>query len=351
MNPHRTRHTARHHPPRPHRQHAPPAPRQPHRAPPQHPAPRQSRVGQPRRQRQRPRRLRHRPDAIRGGQLTPGPKPSPYSTPPAATPASPTPCSAPPWTSPSPSACPPTSPPSAKTSSPPTVPTHLDRPSRRLRRRHPQSPRTRRRRARQLLLRRPVRQRQNWRAHYHGTANEIWQQTEGRITHFVAGLGTSGTFMGTTRRLHELNPRIQCISMQPDSPFNGFEGLKHMATAIVPPIYDPTLADRNIDMPTERAYAHGQAPRQNPGPAASASPPPLPSPPPSTSPKKKPAPTAKPSSSPSSATPPTNTSPNASGPNHRRRVTRPAAFIRAAPVRCHPERRPKDLRSSIEPHH
>lgn len=94
----------------------------------------------------------------------------------------------------------------------------------------------------------------NWLAHYRGTANEIWQQTEGRVTHFVAGLGTSGTFMGTTRRLRELNPSIQCISMQPDSPFNGFEGLKHMATAIVPPIYDPTLADRNIDMPTERAY-------------------------------------------------------------------------------------------------
>ena len=94
----------------------------------------------------------------------------------------------------------------------------------------------------------------NWRAHYYGTANEIWQQTEGAVTHFIAGLGTSGTFMGTTRRLRELNPAIQCISMQPDSPFNGFEGLKHMATAIVPPIYDPTLADRNIDMPTERAY-------------------------------------------------------------------------------------------------
>jgi len=95
----------------------------------------------------------------------------------------------------------------------------------------------------------------NWRAHYYSTANEIWQQTSGAITHFVAGLGTSGTFMGTTRRLRELNPKIQCISMQPDSPFNGLEGLKHMATAIVPPIYDPALADRNIDMPTERAYA------------------------------------------------------------------------------------------------
>ena len=95
----------------------------------------------------------------------------------------------------------------------------------------------------------------NWRAHYYSTANEIWEQTSGQITHFVAGLGTSGTFMGTTRRLRELNPKIRCISMQPDSPFNGLEGLKHMATAIVPPIYDPTLADRNIDMPTERAYA------------------------------------------------------------------------------------------------
>ncbi|MBB5065295.1 PLP-dependent cysteine synthase family protein [Granulicella mallensis] len=94
----------------------------------------------------------------------------------------------------------------------------------------------------------------NWRAHYYGTANEIWQQTEGAITHFVAGLGTSGTFMGTTRRLRELNPKIKCLSMQPDSPFNGLEGLKHMETAIVPPIYDPHLADANIAMSTERAY-------------------------------------------------------------------------------------------------
>ncbi len=95
----------------------------------------------------------------------------------------------------------------------------------------------------------------NWRAHYDGTANEIWKQTGGELTHFVAGLGTSGTFVGTTRRLRELNPRIQCISMQPDSPFNGLEGLKHMATAIVPPIYDPSLADENVEMPTEEAYA------------------------------------------------------------------------------------------------
>jgi S-sulfo-L-cysteine synthase (O-acetyl-L-serine-dependent) len=102
---------------------------------------------------------------------------------------------------------------------------------------------------------------ENWLAHYRGTAqnpgtaNEIWQQTEGEITHFVAGLGTSGTFMGTTRRLRELNPRISCISMQPDSPFNGLEGLKHMATAIVPPIYDPTLADRALEVETEAAHA------------------------------------------------------------------------------------------------
>jgi cysteine synthase B len=102
---------------------------------------------------------------------------------------------------------------------------------------------------------------ENWRAHYRGTAsnpgtaNEIWQQTNGQITHFVAGLGTSGTFVGTTRRLKELNPEIQCISMQPDSPFNGLEGLKHMATAIVPPIYDAALADREMEMETEAAYA------------------------------------------------------------------------------------------------
>ncbi len=96
---------------------------------------------------------------------------------------------------------------------------------------------------------------QNWLSHYHTTANEIWRQTDGQITHFVAGLGTTGTFTGTTRRLRELNPQIQCIAMQPDSAFNGLEGLKHMATAIVPRIYDPALADENIDLETERAYA------------------------------------------------------------------------------------------------
>src|SRR5580698_2295290 len=90
-------------------------------------------------------------------------------------------------------------------------------------------------------------------AHYSGTAPEIWEQTQGRITHFVAGLGTSGTFVGTTRRLKELNPRIRCISFQPDSGFHGLEGLKHMATAIVPPIYDPSLADENMEVLTEDA--------------------------------------------------------------------------------------------------
>lgn len=95
----------------------------------------------------------------------------------------------------------------------------------------------------------------NWKAHYHGTGNEIWHQTEGQVTHFLAGLGTSGTFVGVTRRLKELNPAIKCISMQPDSAFHGLEGLKHMATAIVPPIYDPGLADRDIGQSTEGAYA------------------------------------------------------------------------------------------------
>ena len=94
----------------------------------------------------------------------------------------------------------------------------------------------------------------NWQAHYHGTANEIWHQTEGRITHFVAGLGTSGTFVGTTRRLRELTPKIRCISLQPDGPFHGLEGWKHMETALVPSIYDPTLANENLAVSTEESY-------------------------------------------------------------------------------------------------
>ena len=95
----------------------------------------------------------------------------------------------------------------------------------------------------------------NWRAHYETTGPEIIEQTEGRITHFVAGLGTSGTFMGVGRRLREFNPDIQLISVQPDSPMHGVEGLKHMETAIRPGIYDDTLADEDVRVTTERAYA------------------------------------------------------------------------------------------------
>jgi S-sulfo-L-cysteine synthase (O-acetyl-L-serine-dependent) len=94
----------------------------------------------------------------------------------------------------------------------------------------------------------------NWRAHYETTAMEIWKQTQGRITHFVTGLGTSGTFVGVTRRLKELNPAVRCISMQPDSPLHGLEGLKHMPTALVPGIYDPSLADDQISVATEDGH-------------------------------------------------------------------------------------------------
>ncbi len=93
----------------------------------------------------------------------------------------------------------------------------------------------------------------NWRAHYEGTGPEILEQTEGRITHFLAGLGTSGTFVGTARRLKEFGSKIRVISMQPDSPLHGLEGMKHMRTAIVPGIYDPTLADENVEVATEDA--------------------------------------------------------------------------------------------------
>lgn len=95
----------------------------------------------------------------------------------------------------------------------------------------------------------------NWRAHYETTANEIWQQTQGRVTHFVAMLGTTGTFVGTTRRLKELNPKIQCISLQPDSAFHGIEGAKHLPSAIVPRIYDASLAAENLEITTEAAHA------------------------------------------------------------------------------------------------
>jgi len=93
----------------------------------------------------------------------------------------------------------------------------------------------------------------NWRAHFDTTAPEIWRQTAGRVTHFVAGLGTSGTFTGTVRRLRELNPRLRAFSVQPDSPLHAIEGLKHMESSIVPGIYDAALADENLRVPSEDA--------------------------------------------------------------------------------------------------
>ncbi|MCY7344953.1 MAG: cysteine synthase family protein [Pyrinomonadaceae bacterium] len=93
----------------------------------------------------------------------------------------------------------------------------------------------------------------NWKAHYETTAPEIWAQTNGRITHFLAGLGTTGTFIGTARRLKEFNPKIQTVSMQPDSPLHGLEGMKHLETAIVPGIYDAKTADENTEVATEDA--------------------------------------------------------------------------------------------------
>ncbi len=94
----------------------------------------------------------------------------------------------------------------------------------------------------------------NWRAHYETTGPEIIEQTDGRLTHFVAGLGTSGTFMGTGRALRRFNPAVRLISFQPDSPFHGLEGLKHMPSALVPAIYDATLADENLEVSTETAH-------------------------------------------------------------------------------------------------
>ncbi|HKQ77925.1 MAG TPA: cysteine synthase family protein [Blastocatellia bacterium] len=95
----------------------------------------------------------------------------------------------------------------------------------------------------------------NWLAHYETTGVEIFEQTAGRITHFVAGLGTSGTFVGAGRRLRELKPDVTLVSMQPDSPFHGLEGLKHMETAIVPGIYDTSIADEQVEISTEEAHA------------------------------------------------------------------------------------------------
>ena len=95
---------------------------------------------------------------------------------------------------------------------------------------------------------------ENWLAHYRATGPEIWEQTGGAITHFVTGLGTSGTFMGVGRYLRETSPEVRLISVEPDSPFHGMEGMKHMASAIVPPIYDPALTDEAMEQPTEEAY-------------------------------------------------------------------------------------------------
>lgn len=95
----------------------------------------------------------------------------------------------------------------------------------------------------------------NWKAHYETTAPEIFDQTKGQITHFVAGLGTTGTFIGTARRLKELKSDIRCVSYQPDSPFHGLEGLKHLPTSIVPGIYDSSVADETLEISTEEAYA------------------------------------------------------------------------------------------------
>lgn len=94
----------------------------------------------------------------------------------------------------------------------------------------------------------------NWRAHYETTAEEIWAQTEGKVTHFVAGLGTSGTLMGTGRRLKELNPKIQIVAVEPNTPLHGLEGLKHMASSLVPGIYDPKVHDQKVSVHTEDAY-------------------------------------------------------------------------------------------------
>ena len=94
----------------------------------------------------------------------------------------------------------------------------------------------------------------NPRSHYESTGPEIWSQTNGEVTHFVSGLGTSGTFVGTASRLKEYNPEIRVVSFEPDSPFHGLEGMKHMGSAIVPEIYDDSIADENRSTATEDAY-------------------------------------------------------------------------------------------------
>ena len=118
------------------------------------------------------------------------------------------------------------------------------------------------RRARQLAAARPdlyfypdqYSNEANWRSHFETTGPEIWEQTGGRLTHFVAGLGTSGTFVGVTRSLRERDPSVRCVSVEPDGPLHGLEGMKHMASAMVPAIYDPTLADSKLSVATDDAY-------------------------------------------------------------------------------------------------
>jgi S-sulfo-L-cysteine synthase (O-acetyl-L-serine-dependent) len=93
----------------------------------------------------------------------------------------------------------------------------------------------------------------NWLAHYETTANEIWEQTAGQVTHFITGLGTTGTFVGVTRRLRELNPALKAVAVQPESPLHGLEGLKHLGTAVTPGIYDGSLASETLEVSTEDA--------------------------------------------------------------------------------------------------
>lgn len=111
----------------------------------------------------------------------------------------------------------------------------------------------------------------NWQAHYLTTAHEIWEQTNGEVTHFVCGLGTSGTFVGTSRKLKELRPSVQCISVQPDGPLHGLEGWKHMPSSIVPGIYDPTIAAAERRIATDQAYAMMQRLARDEGLLVSAS--------------------------------------------------------------------------------
>lgn len=94
----------------------------------------------------------------------------------------------------------------------------------------------------------------NWKAHYDGTGLEIWEQTEGRVTHFVTGIGTSGTVIGTSRRLHDMSPKVRCIGMQPEDSFHGLEGLKHLPSSLVPGIYDETVLDDMIWLPTDEGW-------------------------------------------------------------------------------------------------